>query len=195
MASEQEKEFYHDLDDHKPVPNKPRRFTIGKFLTVFLIILMIAEGALFYVGYKFKQDPVDELPTKPTSSAGMDFSRVDLSDQQTQIIVSEGILCSKIYDQFKRDLSCQISSDGVAIAGKISAALPSNASIVFMPVAENGKVRLNVQKATVGSVEVPQFLVFGVKNAFEKVIYAQTQDLKVSRVDLESSLMVIITDK
>lgn len=193
--SSQEKEFYKELDSHRREPSAPKRFTLTKLLVVFVIILALCEGTLFYIGYSLKKAPVEDATVVPTIDVNTNFSRVELNDSEYQIVVSEGILCGKIFASFKRDLSCQISSDGIVIAGKISSILPSNASIVFMPKVNNGNLDFEVARATIGTIKIPDLLTYGIKNVFRAVINNQTKGISIKRVDLEPSIMVIIANK
>lgn len=195
MSSSQEKEFYKELDKHKRDQNAPKRFTLSKLIILFVLILALAEGIVFYIGYSLKKSPVVDGMTKPMLEINPNFSRVEISDSEYQIVVSEGTLCGKIFNNFKRDLSCQISPEGIVVAGKISSVLPSNASIVFIPKTTSGILDFEVSRATVGSIKVPGFLTYGIKNVFRAVINEQTRGIKIKRVDLEPSIMVIIADK
>jgi len=195
MPSPQEKEFYGELDKHKSIKDAPKGFTLTKLMVLFVMLLIIIEGAVFYIGSSLKRNPIVDGTAPPSIDINTNFSRVDINDRQYQIVVSEGILCGKIFASFKRDLSCQISEEGIVVAGKISSVLPSNASIIFMPKVNNEALDFDVKKATVGSIKIPDFLTYGIKSAFRAVVAEQTKGIKVISVDLEPSIMVIIADK
>lgn len=150
-------EFYKELDRYKKKPGRCSCLTLSIF---FLLVVVAAEICLFtfFRNIKFS-NKTTEIGSFGGAIAQLQTNQI--SDETTQVYLPQGAFCSA-FAQAKKDIStCEISEEGIEIGGKISYLLPSNASIVLMPVVDNGDLKFSVEKVAIGKVSVPKSLAVG----------------------------------
>lgn len=189
------REFYKALDESK---QSARSCGCATLVICFLIILIVTEGTVFFVGRKLKSaSPVSEL-TKPNINVSYNFSKMD-SGESFELVIQEGVLCSKLAGVLKRDnISCRISSDGIFVSGKVNFAVPSNLTGQFTPEVKDGRLRFNLEKVTVGTLKAPDFLATGLSGALSNAVksgYGELDSLSVESVYLQDGIMTVKAKK
>lgn len=186
------REFYKDLDEYKQ--SRTSCSCLG-FVLLMVAILAIAEFLLFYIANGVKQD-ISEQSTLPTVNLEVsDFSVLE-ENGVMRVVVTEGILCSKISGiRNQNKLACTISEEGVSVSGKIATFLPSNSSVNVLPIVKDGRVLYQVQSVRVGKFRVFQFLAPTISGVFEKAIGRQLKAVSVKEIELDEGIMVIIGEQ
>jgi hypothetical protein len=192
MVKDKDREFYKNLDEYKRSRNGCSCFG---FVLLMIGILVVAEVFLFYVARSIKYDASQDATFATAGTEDLKFSNLE-EGKNIEVIVSEGILCSKISaarDQKK--LACIIDERGVTLTGKIATFLPSNAAIVVFPEVKSGRISYRVDSLKVGQFGVPRFLAPTVSSVFEKTISPELEGVEVERIELDRGIMVIIGER
>lgn len=184
----QQDEFYKQMDDFKRSKNS---CSCWGFLVLMLLLLFFAELTLFFVARGVRFDPSEQVTiSRQTEEA--QFSALEGEDGTVEVVVSEGVLCSKLSAiRPGSTFGCAISEEGIMITGKIATFLPSNASFLATPVAKDGKVRYDVKYLRVGNFKVASFLAPTIAGALSEAINSQLEDIEVTEVGLSDAIMVV----
>lgn len=186
------REFYEDLDEYKRSKNGCS--CLG-FVLLMVGILIVAEIFLFYVAKSVKYDTSQDATSATVERGDLDFSSLE-KDGKVEIVISEGILCSKISaTRGQNKLGCIIDEEGITITGRLATFLPSNAAITVFPIAEAGRVSYRVDSLKVGKLGVPRILAPTIVSVLEKAISPKLEDVEVKRIELDSGIMVIIGEQ
>jgi|GEM_PF-6801392 len=197
MAKKTRADFYKDLDEFKEGGGC---CSCLNFAVLFIIALLLVEGVLFYLGRNFKAKPIVGTATKINQPAEVSFSKVELNNQEFQVVISEGVLCSRVakLKGLQNGLSCSINYDGIEIEGKLSALSFSNSAVVLRPRVTDNKLEFEVVKVTIGRVRAPRFMV---SHAGDIVLQALRQDVpdlkdaKIKSVELKEGIVVISAER
>lgn len=194
----QETEFYKELDEHKKQPagkKQPKNFTIAKLGIILAIILCLGEIFIFYFAKSIKSGKDDQMTNASTSIMDQSFSKVEISPSQFEIVISEGVLCSKILMSTNKSLACSINEEGILIFGKISSLLPQNANILIWPSVKQEKISLEVKSVKIGKINIPKIFGSIVISPLNKIIEEQISGSRIRSIDLSTSIMIILADK
>ena len=188
----QQDEFYKQMDDFKRSKNN---CSCWGFAVLMLAVLFLVEFALFFVARQVRFDPGEEA-TVSRQTGEAQFSALEGEDNMVEVVVSEGVLCSKLSATRRgNDLGCAISQEGIMITGKIATFLPSNASLLVFPVANNGKISYDVKYLRVSNFKVASFLAPTIAGALSETINSQLEDIEVTSIDLSDAIMVVGGEK
>jgi hypothetical protein len=197
MAKKTQADFYKDLDEFK---KKRGCCSCLSLAVLFIIVLFLVEGTLFYLGRNLKAKPIIGTATKINQPAEVSFSKVDLNNQEFQVVISEGVLCSRMvkFKGLQNGLSCSINYDGIKIEGKLSALSFSNSAVVLRPKVVDNKLEFEVVEAMIGKVRVPRFLVSQAGNIVLQILKQDIPDLeyaKIKSVELQEGIVVISAER
>lgn len=192
-------EFYSDLDTSKTARESKKSCSCQALVIFFVLLLIVLELSLFFVARSIKSGPKDVGFVSPEGQLEMKGSGIDIGDGRFALSVSQGMLCSSLLQaKVIQNLSCAISEEGITVAGKFSSYLPSNARIVLVPQAKDGRVDFETKRVTIGSIPVPSFLSSGLDKTLNSALYKSFPDLEkaeVLRVELQEAVMTITAKK
>lgn len=181
-------EFYKQMDDFK---RSKSNCSCWGFFALMLTVLLLAEFVLFFVAREIRVDP-SEQATVSHQTEGAQFSALEGENNTVEVVVSEGVLCSKLSATRQgNDLGCTISQEGILITGKIATFLPSNASLLVTPIAKDGKISYDVKYLRVGNFKVSGFLAPTIAGALSEVINSQVANVEVTRIELSDAIMIV----
>lgn len=183
--------FYDKLERTKVKKPSCSCLSIGIFL---IIILAVVEVGIFTTIKNLKSNPVEITSfSKITQDDQIGIERLDFSDETVKIVISQGTLCNRL----GKEVACQISTDGISLAGKLNMIIPANSTVLIEPFAENDKLRFRVKEFKIGKVNAPKTLSSGVEGALNKAITndPSTKDVKVKSVETVQAAMIIYARK
>ncbi len=191
MAKVSQEEFYQGLDEYK---NSKSSCSCLSFALLIAVILVATELMLFYIARGIRFNP-SEIATKGEVTENTSFSALE-NGNSVEVIVTEGILCSKLAkSRGQENIGCSINDDGVIISGKLATFLPSNASILVLPTVAQDSIIYQVKSVEVGKFKVSSFLAPTIAGALERVIAPDLKGIKVVRIDLNQGIMVIVGER
>ncbi|MDH4358412.1 MAG: hypothetical protein OEV37_00475 [Candidatus Berkelbacteria bacterium] len=173
-------EFYRELDSSHRKKSFCSCTTLGIF---FLVVLIILELSLFLLARGFRSSPnLDQPALAP--DLPQQLSTVELEDGYFRLVISEGSLCSSLA-QVKgfRNLSCQISDEGLVVAGKFGFVFPSNSRLVLNPRIDKGRLAFDLASFSIGKISLPSGWALGLSMAVEEAIYKNAPDLDKAEVE------------
>jgi len=183
----QRDKFYKSLDEHKRSRGSCNCWSLALLM---LIVVMVAELLLFYIGRGVRMEPEDVTAGKIDYTEA-EFARLE-ADADIEIIVTEAILCSKISRaRAQANLKCRISEDGILISGKIATFLPANASLEVWPVAQSGRLEFQYKAVRIGQFKTAGFFAPTMAGAVNEAVAADLAPLRVDKVDLSEGIMVV----
>lgn len=184
-------EFYRELDRTHRKKSFCSCSTLGIF---FLAVLIILELSLFLLARGFKSSPnLDQPALAP--DLPQQLSTVELEDGYFRLVISEGSLCSSLA-QVKgfKNLSCQISDEGLVVAGKFGFVFPPNSRLVLNPRIDKGRLAFDLTSFSIGKISLPSGWASGLSVAAEEAIYKSAPDLdkaEVEEVEVTDGLVMI----
>jgi len=182
-------EFYKQMDEYKHSKSNCSCFGLA---ILMLAVLILGEFILFFIARGVRSDPSGEA-TVSRLTPNAQFSIVESGTGNVEIVISEGVLCSKLSEIRQQDgLGCTISEEGVVITGKLATFLPANASLSVTPVLKDGKIYYNVNYLKLGNFKVFSFLAPTIAGALSKVINLEIKDVEITRIDLSEAIMIIV---
>ena len=182
-------EFYKQMDEYKHSKSNCSCFGLA---ILMLAVLILGEFILFFIARGVRSDPSGEA-TVSRLTPNAQFSIVESGTGNVEIVISEGVLCSKLSEIRQQDgLGCTISEEGVVITGKLATFLPANASLSVTPVLKDGKIHYDVNYLKVGNFKVFGFLAPTIAGALSKVINLEIKDVEITRIDLSEAIMIIV---
>ncbi|MCX6810056.1 MAG: hypothetical protein NTZ65_04945 [Candidatus Berkelbacteria bacterium] len=198
---EEDKEFYRDLDKSK----KPKSSCSPlSFIILMVLVLILAEVLLFAFSKSIKNSAIPQDATTLSQRSDLGFVKiptVENSDRGFQVVISEGVLCSKIalsQNHPASDYSCKISQDGIEISGKIVSFLPRNTKVTIVPKVQNDQLKLDITKAQIGSITILKFLTSSISGVLNDALLKDVPELKsakVTRVNMEEGIMIVWAEK
>lgn len=197
MAKKAQVNFYKDLDEFK---KKRGCCSCLNLAILFIIMFLLVEGTLFYLGRNLKAKPIAGTATKINQPSEISFSKVDLNNQEFQVVISEGILCSRLvkFKESQDELSCSISPDGIEIGGKLSTLSFANSTVRLFPKVVDNKLKFEVVEATIGKMRAPRLLVSQAGNIVLQILEQDIPDLKdaqIKSVGLQDGIAIIRAEK
>ncbi|MFH1855370.1 MAG: hypothetical protein ABH810_03140 [bacterium] len=189
---QEEKEFYKELDDNR-VHKKEKTLSPWTLVVFFIIFITVLEVLVFYVGGSLKKTTDDDFTKATEVSSGVDLIGGSQDSSGNSINIPEGLLCSKIAQKVSGEIKCSIDSEAIRISGKISALLPANSTVSFVPEIKNGEAKQKLTEVRIGAVKTGRFLAGPLESQANNALKAAITDQKVTitRIDLEEGIMVI----
>lgn len=183
--------FYDKLERTKV--KKPSCSCLGVGI-LLLIVLAVVEIIIFTTIKNLKSNPVEITGfSKTVKEDQIGIERLDFSDETVKIVISQGTLCNRL----GKDAACQISTDGIILAGKLNMIIPANSTVLLEPYAENDKLKFSVKELKIGKANAPKVLSSGIGNALTEAISndPNTKDIKIKSVETVQAAMIIYARK
>lgn len=183
-------EFYKELDSSK---NKKGYCNCLSFAIFFALILILVESVLFLFIGGLRSRPSNPEASVSSGNSAV-FSKVDLGGGNFEVVISEGVLCSKMSEQkgFK-DLKCLISTEGIEISGKLGSLFPSNSKVVLMPFVEKERLKFEVRQLKIGKISCPKKYANPIAFKLGDLILADLPDLNNASVESVEATEGLIT--
>lgn len=198
MKKSPQKDFYKELDLSKQRKGSCNCLSIS---IIFILIFILVEGMVFYLFEGVRVDPSTSGASVAVSGSSSNISTMDLSDGQIRVVVSQGVLCSKLVSQNSnlfKDISCQITPDGIEITGKLGTLIPSNATAIIVPKVEKEKLNFEMTKLLIGNINAPKFLAKSLGDMITKLVYDQAPELNkasIKTAELQDGVMIITASR
>jgi uncharacterized protein YpmS len=190
-----ERSFYNEMDQSHE-QNKEKTLPFWKLTLFFLFLIVGVEIILFSFGKAIKNAPDTGFSVKGIANSTLDLVSSKESGDEVETIISQGVLCKNLAKNIKKEVVCSIDPEGIIVSGKISDFLPGNAAAYITPKVENGKIRFEVTKLTIGSIAVSKWIAGPVSAGLSKAVSSSLPlNQEVKRIDLMSASMVVITSK
>jgi len=188
----EEKEFYKELDERR-VQKKEKTLSPWTLAVFFIIFIAVLEILVFYIGGSLKKTTGDDFTKATAISSGVDLIGASQDSSEYSVNMPEGLLCSKIAEKVSGEIKCSIDTEAIRISGKISALLPANSTVSFVPQIENGEAKLKLTEVRIGAVKTGRFLAGPLESEANNALKAALVDQKVTitRIDLEEGIMII----
>jgi hypothetical protein len=193
--SSKERSFYNEMDQsHKKIEEKTLPF--WKLTIFFLILIIVLEIVLFSIGRAFKKIPDSGFSVKGIKNGAIDLVNNQEIGNELETTISQGVLCSNLVKNIKKEVECSVNNDGIIISGKVSDLLPGNTAVYIVPKIVDGEVIFEATKVMVGSIGVSKFIATPITSGLSKAISSSLPiNAEVKRIDLLPASMVIITSK
>jgi hypothetical protein len=189
--------FYGELDQDKRKPGSCGCLSLS---IIFLIILFLVEFLLFSFGHGLRSSANLPQASLAGVSSNGDFSVLDSGNGQFELVIQESVLCGKIVASLggKNEISCLINSDGVAVSGKTSFFIPSNASSLLVPKISNGNLVFDGKESKIGKLNAPSFVSGAFASIVSKAINGSIPDRKnveLTGVTTQEAIMILQAKK
>jgi len=195
MKKSSDNSFYRDLDRAKDKGGSCNCVTLA---VVFIIILILVEGGIFYFFKGIRVKPAAKQNQTTFGTIG-GTSKVDLGNNQSQITITQSGLCEELVkNKFAKsgEVACVISPDGVEISGKISLIAPENSSVLLVPKVESDRLKLEVSKFSIGKVSFPKSLGEKMSASATSALlkaFPELDKVTVQEVELQDGVMILKT--
>ncbi|MBM2821061.1 MAG: hypothetical protein HW405_821 [Candidatus Berkelbacteria bacterium] len=175
----QEDEFYSELD------KRTARHSCCTFQTMIIffgILLIIATLGTIYIVYQVKQinvtfpqfnltESIKNSLSKKLNSKNLTNPQLDMviTSEEFSSIVSPGIKTSILeIDQ----MQAKIYETDIKIFGKLIKPLKSDIEITAVPIIQDGKIKLEIQKINAGKLSLPGLLNNEIEKSINKLLDA-----------------------
>lgn len=196
-------EFYKDLDEKKAHSSCCSFPTLVIF---FVIILVLAIAILFFLYYQITHGG-SIFDNSKKATAGIEFSQKinDIKPTETgtfQIILSSDDLSNLLNSGLTaenfvlKDIRTSIGTENIQIYGTLIKPMSSKVVITVVPKVSNGKLALNVSKASFGKLNLTGFIAAKLSktatNLLNQKMAVLYKNYEVESVSLEIDKMLIM---
>ena len=170
----------------------------------FVLVLIIVVGIVFYLFFEFKGRSNDigknsslealytltreKLKLNPESQPS---SQIELNTKEVESLLGDiSVSGVKV-----KNIQVEIGDLGITISGAMAEKFKQSVRINVLPKTENGKIKMDVQKITVGTLTVPKILYplteRSLNSAIDKNFDSFYQNYQVEKVELKEDKMII----
>lgn len=193
--------FYDELDKTKVHQSC---CTCQTLAILFLTILIILAGGLFYIYYQITREKVFsfKLPTvtlqdfnkkltdlKPDQSGQI---QITLTDRDMSALLSEGL---SLQSFLLKEIQVQIMPTEILIYGRLVKPLTSKVVISTIPKVQDGKINFEVTGITAGNLNFPKFLNNQIGESLTDLVNAKLAPVytkfEVQEINLEENKLIL----
>lgn len=197
----QEDEFYKDLDEK----SAKKSFCSWPLMVAFFVVVLILALVLVFYFFKTFRNRANLTNLKSGSQAVyalvLEKFKIDPASQPTfEIALNsqeiESLLTEASVAGVKvKNIQVAIDPLGMTISGAMAEKLKSSVKISALPQAKNGKITMEVNKITVGTLTVPQILYpvteSSLNSLLDKNFENFYQNYEVEKIELSNDQMTV----
>lgn len=196
--------FYEELDKTKVHQSC---CTCQTLAILFLTILIILAGTIFYIYYQVTREKVfsfkipsisldnfnkklSNLKTAQADQSGQ--IQITLTDEDLSALLSEGL---SLQSFLLKDIQVQILPTEILIYGRLVKPLKSKVVISALPSSKDGKINFEVTGVTAGNFNFPKFINAEIGKSLTNLVNAKLEPIytkfEVQETNLEENKLII----
>lgn len=201
IKKSQEDEFYRDID----AKTARRSFCTWPLMVVFFVVVLILALIIVFLLFKSFKNRADFSSQAPNLQTVYKLFteklKVDSSTQPTFQISLNSQDLENLFQEVSvggikvKNIDVVIDELGVVFFGAMTENLKQSVRVSTVPQVENGKIKMEVNKITIGTFAVPQIFYPVTESSLNSLLDKNFENLykqyKVERIELSTDKMII----